>query len=282
MQHFFWTIWALAYLSTFTTAVETKGTVEVDLIFPRNETYAPTRYMPFAFAFQNPELAQYMKFQINYDVWYSNDTTEEQNMRQDNTIASGNVSLPSINLTSNDPYLVHDFSAQFNVEGQYAIVWRLWGDWCKEGAQNISVQFWKKATFFSISKSAHQIDLVAATGNETACLSLPGRATRGMSQAMSIAGVYDALETWNGGDKCVEISNTHASTAPCRVKIDNATAAGIWASVNVTMCRYRPYPGEDPPKDINCPSAKSDAQTHAVGGFACMLGLLSLLIHALW
>lgn len=281
MQYLPWTAWVVAGLNALSIALETSGTVEVDLIFPRNETYGPTRYMPFIFAIQNPELAQYMNFEINYNVWNSNDTTEEQNMRQNNTVASGNVSLPSGDFSSNDPYFVHDFSAYFNVEGQYAILWRLYGYWCKEGAQNITLQLWTKATFFSISDSAQQTDLVAATGNETACLSLSGRSTRGMGQAMNVIGIHNAPETWNGGEKCVEMSGTNAVATPCRVKINEAAAVGIWASVNETMCRYRPYPGKTPPKDIECPSTKSGARKLVVGGLA-LLVFLGLLIHDPW
>ena len=36
------------------------GVVEVDLIFPRNETYAPTAYLPIIFAFQNSHLAPFL------------------------------------------------------------------------------------------------------------------------------------------------------------------------------------------------------------------------------
>jgi hypothetical protein len=47
-------------LSTETVQASTgslSGVIEVDLLFPHNETCAPTEYMPLVFAFQNPEMA---------------------------------------------------------------------------------------------------------------------------------------------------------------------------------------------------------------------------------
>lgn len=38
--------------------VSASGVLEVDLVFPHNDTYAPTEWFPIVFAFQNAELAQ--------------------------------------------------------------------------------------------------------------------------------------------------------------------------------------------------------------------------------
>ncbi|THC87758.1 hypothetical protein EYZ11_012793 [Aspergillus tanneri] len=44
--------------------VGASGVLEVDLVFPRNETYAPTDYFPVVFALQNAERARYLKSQL--------------------------------------------------------------------------------------------------------------------------------------------------------------------------------------------------------------------------
>ncbi len=51
------------------------GVLEVDMVFPRNETYAPTDSMPIIFAFQNAELARYLHHQIHYSVRNRSDLT---------------------------------------------------------------------------------------------------------------------------------------------------------------------------------------------------------------
>jgi hypothetical protein len=44
------------------------GVVEIDLIFPRNETYAPTAGSPIIFAFQNSHLAPFLDPLIHIDA----------------------------------------------------------------------------------------------------------------------------------------------------------------------------------------------------------------------
>jgi hypothetical protein len=59
-------------LSTETVQASTgslSGVVEVDLLFPRNETCAPTEYMPLVFAFQNPEMAPLFGPSVGYQLF---------------------------------------------------------------------------------------------------------------------------------------------------------------------------------------------------------------------
>ncbi|KAK4155344.1 hypothetical protein C8A00DRAFT_13646 [Chaetomidium leptoderma] len=55
-------VWSLvASLAWLGAIVNAAGVLEVDLVFPRNETYAPPTYMPVIFAFRNPELARHVR-----------------------------------------------------------------------------------------------------------------------------------------------------------------------------------------------------------------------------
>ena len=61
-----------------------KGNAKVDVIFPRNDTFAPTPLMPIVFAVQNPAVAQQLNLRLNYRVIpYSrlNATTEYERVR---------------------------------------------------------------------------------------------------------------------------------------------------------------------------------------------------------
>lgn len=51
---------------------EPTGLVVVDLVFPRDETYSPTGFLPIVFAFQNPELAPLLGASLDYALWYWN------------------------------------------------------------------------------------------------------------------------------------------------------------------------------------------------------------------
>lgn len=45
------------------------GVVEVDLLFPRNDTCAPAPHVPIVFAIQNTELAPLLNLWIGFEVY---------------------------------------------------------------------------------------------------------------------------------------------------------------------------------------------------------------------
>ena len=59
--------WLLA--ACMGTIINASDILEVDLLFPRNETYAPTNRFPVVFAFQNSKRARYLNPQISYILW---------------------------------------------------------------------------------------------------------------------------------------------------------------------------------------------------------------------
>ncbi|KAJ5320674.1 hypothetical protein N7508_000957 [Penicillium antarcticum] len=85
--------------------------LEVDLVFPRNETYTPTEWFPVVFAFQNFESARYLNAEITYNLWGlnggNNSHTRSHNFRTFNWE----------NSTDEELYLAYDFFGTFNHEG---------------------------------------------------------------------------------------------------------------------------------------------------------------------
>lgn len=51
-----------------------EGIVQVDLTFPRNETYASAEWLPFVFAYQNAKPGTCLNSQIHLDIWPYNDS----------------------------------------------------------------------------------------------------------------------------------------------------------------------------------------------------------------
>ncbi|KAL7916963.1 hypothetical protein ACQKWADRAFT_317683 [Trichoderma austrokoningii] len=115
------------------------GVFEVDLLFPRNETYAPNPLMPVVFALQNP------------------------------TLASVNGLIATV-YWEFDPYLI---SRSINTiaypEGFWTFAWSLRFFNCTETvegqpqARNGFTTLNAKPTVFTISKSGQATDLTAAT-----------------------------------------------------------------------------------------------------------------------
>ncbi|KAM0253118.1 hypothetical protein ACHAQJ_007394 [Trichoderma viride] len=78
------------------------GIFEVDLLFPRNETYAPNPLMPVVFALQNPTLASVngLIATIDWELWKGNNRTSA------GSITNNSIDLAHENLTSSGPSLV--------------------------------------------------------------------------------------------------------------------------------------------------------------------------------
>jgi hypothetical protein len=84
---------ALACLGGIINAAEpavAAGVVEIDLVFPRNETYAPTQWMPVVFAVRNTELARYLIPSMSYSVRNSSSPRWETNVRFGHDLKSTN------------------------------------------------------------------------------------------------------------------------------------------------------------------------------------------------
>ncbi|KAK8062876.1 hypothetical protein PG997_014973 [Apiospora hydei] len=182
-------------------ASPTSGILEVDLAFPRNQTYAPTARLPIVFAYQNPELATALRARVSFTVW------NWDNMG--NTTASANLDLGQANLSSRDPFLHYDFFPGFEAEGHYLLTWTAGWDNCTEESlgqtytsTRIAHRTKTHSVLFTISNSAPAIDLVAATDNKDF------------------------------------VAESMPTPSPCRVQIDSAAASSMAASMTARACKY--------------------------------------------
>jgi hypothetical protein len=237
------TTWLLAaYMAAIANAAGyTAGILEVDLVFPRNETYAPTDWFPVVFAFQNAERARYLNLHIEYTIRKPADPW--------NGRVSRSHDLRWTNWSSHDPYFVYAFSGSFATEGHWMLAWHLSWQSCNEEAFT-------------------KVDLVAAaTANDT-CPPEQGVAINVTDKTMHVP---SWAEHWSGGDHTGDICAVVASSSPtptpdpCRVDIDSAIVASMSASLTATLCR-----GLNPPPD--CPKDDDNAaQKLAVFGVSCLL-----------
>jgi hypothetical protein len=244
--------------------------LEVDLLFPRNETYAPTDRFPVVFAFQNSKLARYLNPEISYTLWNLQHNTASFSLTHD---------LRGRNWTGQDTYLAYDFVDQFEREGQYRVTWTVTWQSCDEEAfenelrgANMIYNSSTWGTGFTTQSSAPKPDLVAATANKT-CPGEYGMLINVTDKTMKVP----RRVVWSGGDytngTCAVLAKaTPTSTPqPCRVHIDNTTVASMEASYLARLCG-----GLNPPSD--CPGdKKSAAQQLAVAGISCLLATFGAL-----
>jgi hypothetical protein len=90
------------------------GALQIDLVFPRNETYNPSPIMPIVFSYRNTELLPYLRPSISYEVWNFN------NFSADST--SGDIDVPSVKESSVNPHI--EFNSHlypFNTEGTWKL-----------------------------------------------------------------------------------------------------------------------------------------------------------------
>ncbi|KND89244.1 hypothetical protein TOPH_06115 [Tolypocladium ophioglossoides CBS 100239] len=147
-----------------TTTLTLPQTVEVDLIFPRNDTYAPVPLMPVVFAIQNFHVSKPLWLDFYYDIsgppcFYRNTTR-----------AWGSIlSLQWANYSSGpDPYFTFDFTSQLNnTEGNWMFSWELHSGNCSMPEEfaplKVTDLVQRKHIYFTTKNGAQRPDLVTAT-----------------------------------------------------------------------------------------------------------------------
>lgn len=265
-MHFGRASWLLAaFVGNVVNATGT-GILGVDLIFPRNDTYAPTDHFPIVFAFQNAQLARYLNPSIQYLIW---------NLETYDTSFTLSHDLGWKNWTE-DTYLAHEAMSFPSQEGRYKVSWTLTWESCdEESFENpdriprmvFNQTTW--ATYFTIDNTAPKVDLVSATANMT-CPNEYGIIINVSDKTLKVPdGVEWSGKTWNNNTCAVLANSTSAPMPdPCRVHIDKAAAESINASVTAHVCR-----GIDTPDYCE----KNAATQLAVAGVSCFLAAVGAL-----
>lgn len=262
------TVWFLVgLLACFGAVVNAAGVVEIDLVFPRNETYAPTDLFPVVWAVQNAKMAKNLAILI---------TSFVRGRNNDSNWIDGEHDLTYTNFSS-EPYFTYQY-AKLDTEGPYQVA--SWVNWagCNTSTDSTSFSTNKMPLFvdFTIKSGAQQVDLVAATANGTTCSADEGVAINVTDQTVNITRSFSYPYDPNKptGICAVLASSSPTPTAnPCAVKVDTTVAASMAAWLHTTLCE-----GLNPPAD--CPK-ESHVRQLAVGGvvsFAAALGAIGFLL----
>ncbi|PYI01818.1 hypothetical protein BO78DRAFT_455453 [Aspergillus sclerotiicarbonarius CBS 121057] len=235
----------------------TVDAVEVDLVFPRNESYSPADWFPIVFAVQNPQSAELLNLYISYDIRKSNDINDQITLTQD---------LRWVNWSgSADPYLAYQYVRNRITTGPWfeALAYKYGGGVFNHHSSGLQ--------FFTIDDiPPKEVDLVAATANATC----PGDRNAIAIDVTNITMQSPPEVNTAGRDTCVVTGNSTASTTrpsldPCRVAIDEDSAASMASAHHTQLCD-----GLNPPDD--CPKEENAAQQSAVLGISCFLAALGV------
>lgn len=95
------------------------GVGEIDVIFPRNETFEPMQLMPVVFAVRNPEVIDGLFPTLGYGLWPAD--TPPHNQTDWTTLAS--EELPDTN--GSVSFLLDSIANTVNTENEWKFVWKL-------------------------------------------------------------------------------------------------------------------------------------------------------------
>ncbi|PGH11140.1 hypothetical protein AJ80_07242 [Polytolypa hystricis UAMH7299] len=218
-------------------------TVEFDLIFPRNETYATMAPMPIIFAIQNPELARTL------DLWNNLLLNREGAFRITWHVTSRNCSY------HHDNYYIEN-----NILEESSTI----ANWVD----------------FSIKMGAQQPDLlITGSCNKSRLSDGATYNVTGLLDAPAPVGIAPSRN--DNRPSCAVIASVSPSPTadPCWAKVDASAAASISASMTSRICLYPDYQIIV----ATCPPEKTGAAGRAVqfpvGGAAWLAAAVGVLAY---
>lgn len=257
-------VWSLVgTLACLGSVANAAGELEVGVVFPRNETYAPTDVFPIVFALKNAELAKNLRLRI---------TSSVRNGPELETVFGGRrFDLANANF-STEPYFVYEYVTA-DTEGPQRLVAH--SEWvsCDESGNQVSFiggNSSYSASFnvdFTIKKGGQEVDLVDATADDTTCTGKVGFTLNVTDETHELAASGSMPAS-----TCAVLDSPFPTTAvgPCRVRVDEAAEASMLARV----CSRN-----NPPTD--CPGEGSAVQQLATAGiasFAAVFGVIGFLL----
>ncbi|KAF3491006.1 uncharacterized protein GIQ15_00523 [Arthroderma uncinatum] len=234
--HFCWWLLLACSSSTMAADITFPQTIEVDLIFPHNDTYAPVPFMPFVIAIQNFRSTGMILLNLAY-----------------NFSAAANPGNPifsnSKQFQSDDPdyfdkddtgFVLSYASETNNVEKAWLFSWELEIANCTRSMEHpelnlvhVSRTSQRRQVYFTTKHGAQQPNLMAAT-QEGTC---GNRSSSGYAINITEM-IYNIPEGQypNDGSECPVISDTPPTPNPCGVRMNNDTASQLLYSIDTEAC----------------------------------------------
>ena len=283
MRLFSWPAWALVaplaslvVAADVTTASPGAGVVEVDVIFPRNQTYAPTNdTVPVVFAIQNPALASYVNVEIGFYIVHESDVDKWPPP----SLVAWDHWLKWATISPDEPYYFSNFFSQtYEIKaasGRFRLVWDVYWYNCSffdaDGSLWNDTRAAERYVDFAIQSGGRPMDLVAATASGEPCGPEFGVAINVTSQTVAVPAARQA--SWGGNGTChVLAEDGPTPTAdPCRVQVSSAVVASMSASREAEMCAARGDCGRKS-------SAAQPLAVASVAGLAAVFGAVGFFL----
>ncbi|KAI1470471.1 uncharacterized protein F4812DRAFT_417712 [Daldinia caldariorum] len=242
-------------------AIDFPATLDVDIVYPRNGTFAPTLLTPIVFTIRNPQLAAPLDLNLDWAI-YRNDRPVGDGPWSDGTKRL----IWATNPNATDPFFVYAYTYKLNVETSWWLRWELsWGNCSQSETNHPNFSFNRKVNVveFTTKNGSTQFDL--ATVNR------PGDDTCGnvtdTRVSFNVTGVLDTRDAYKYDDidTCAVLAPPSNITAPpptrtCGPEIDASAASSISAAITATACAWFPDP------ELSCPPEKPSSAVRGIGG----------------
>jgi hypothetical protein len=231
---------------------ESLGNVELDMVFPRNDTYPTLQRLPVVFAIRNPALSQNLDMSIRFyvDRAFSDPIIP---------VGLGKYDMRSINTSSNDTHFEYRDFLRFDEEGTWTISWNVEWRSCTLVAATS-----KKNCSVEGRKSGFAIDIIGEL-NVTESEMNDGHT----SDTCAVVPVYPSIL-----DPCANYL-----TDACQFELDSSTASRISAATAALPCKnelYRKYIGHKCESDVASGAEKVDIKQAAL--MTVLFGIISLFL----
>ena len=260
-------VWLLLALLTCWSSAQTFPSIaEVDLLFPRNDTYAPTVLMPVVFAIQNPLLAVPLDLAVE---WYLYQLTDGNTTAVDN----GMIAYPFFDGPASGPhYGYNSLYNQTTLEGTWSLLWTLSSLNCTQFLPNHSfvpdyVQV--NTVMFTTKNGAQAADLVAATADDV-CASAE-------SFTFNVTGVETvSIGRGNSVTGCavVESMLPTPSPNPCAAQLNATGASSISVALTTSICHM-------PSSLVSCPAKSAGSIEAQLGGPMWVVATFGWLLYTI-
>jgi hypothetical protein len=260
-------VWLLLALLTCWSSAQTFPSIaEVDLLFPRNDTYAPTVLMPVVFAIQNSPVAVPLDLALEWHLYQ---------LTNGNTTAVGNGFITKSYFTASTSGPYYEYSSLYNLttlEGTWSLLWTLSSVNCTQfptSDSSILGYIQGNTVIFTTKNGAQATDLVAATADDV-CASAE-------SFTFNVTGVENvSVGSGNSVTSCAVVASMSPTSSPnpCAAQLNAAGASSISAALTTSACSL-------PSSLVSCPAKSAGSIEVQLGGPMWVVATFGWLLYTI-
>lgn len=238
----------LALLPCWTAAFGRAENVEVDLIFPRNDTYATTELMPIVFAVQNPLIASGLELLLTWQIIQNTGNISIMARAIDSTFPLSSYQSAQNNDTFFETDSIFNIT---NIESSWVFYWSIATSNCSSVSASLSnssinslIDQGRKNITFTTKNGAPAPDLVGATAE--------GTCAADQSFTFDVIDITSILYSTSLVTYCAVLPSTSPTSTPnpCAPKIDAPAASSISSTLTEVYCIF-----PDSRTLLSCPPA---------------------------